>query len=61
MDTDDGLRQHDAFGNATLCKDKWVLRKYGKPMLMIAGGYLVDPREYVGPGFSSGLSSVATI
>ena len=57
VDTDDGLRQHDPFGNATLCNDKWVLRKYGKPMLMTAGGYMVDPREYVGPGSSSGLST----
>ena len=38
--------QHDPFGNAKLCNDKWVLRKYGKPMLMTAGGYMVDPREY---------------
>ena len=38
--------EHDPFGNAKLCNDKWVLRKYGKPMLMTAGGYMVDPREY---------------
>ena len=41
-----GPSPHDPFGSAKLCNDKWVLRKYGKPMLMTAGGYMVDPREY---------------